>query len=183
MSDAVLLRTERLLLRPLVAADVPDVLAYRGSPEVCRYLLHEPRDEAEVRARIAETFATAPAHDGDDLQLAVESQGRVIGEVNLHLVSTVHRQAEIGWVFNPEHQGHGFATEAATALLETAFTDWGVHRAFAQLDPRNVASARLCDRLGMRREALLREESWFKGQWGDLAIYAILATEWARRGG
>ncbi len=44
--------------------------------------------------------------------------------------------------------------------------------------PRNLASARVCERLGMRLEAHLREESWFKGEWGDLLVYAVLASEW-----
>jgi RimJ/RimL family protein N-acetyltransferase len=57
-----------------------------------------------------------------------------------------------------------------------AFGDLAMHRVFAQLDPRNSASARLCERLGMRREAYFREDIWFKGEWGDTAVYAMLAA-------
>jgi aminoglycoside 6'-N-acetyltransferase len=59
-----------------------------------------------------------------------------------------------------------------------AFDDLDMHRAWAQLDPRNVPSARLCERLGLRREAYFRQDIWFKGEWGDTAVYALLAAEW-----
>jgi RimJ/RimL family protein N-acetyltransferase len=72
----------------------------------------------------------------------------------------------------------GYATESARALIDRCFEDWGVHRVYAEMDPRNRASARLCERLGMRLEAHLREESRFKGEWGDLLVYAVLASEW-----
>jgi RimJ/RimL family protein N-acetyltransferase len=90
------------------------------------------------------------------------------------------RQAESGWAFNPDFHGRGLATEAARELLVLAFADLGMHRVFAQLDPRNAASARLCERLGMRREAYFREDIWFKGEWGDTAVYALLAADWLR---
>ena len=85
------------------------------------------------------------------------------------------RQGEIGWVFDPDHGGQGYATEATSEVVRIAFDELGLHRVWAQLDPRNTASAALAVRLGMRQEAHLREESWFKGEWGDLAIYALLS--------
>jgi RimJ/RimL family protein N-acetyltransferase len=102
----------------------------------------------------------------------------VIRDVRIRAGKLRDRQGEIGWVFHPEYHGRGYATEAARELVQMALDDLGMHRVWAQLDPRNLASARVCERLGMRQEAHLREESWFKGQWGDLAIYAILQTEW-----
>jgi len=145
--------------------------------------MHEPRDEAAVAAFIADVAGAAqPTLDGQHLNLGIESQGHVIGDVSLGLISATNSQADIGWVLNPAHQGQGYATEAANAMLRVAFDDMAVHRVFAELDPRNESSARLCERLGMRKEAHLRQESWFKGEWGDLAIYAILASEWSSRG-
>ena len=60
--------------------------------------------------------------------------------------------------------GRGFATEAAQAVLDVCFNTLGAHRVYAQLDARNEASARLCERLGMHQEALLRENEIFKGE-------------------
>ncbi len=84
-------------------------------------------------------------------------------------------------MFAPDVAGQGYATEAARALVDLAFGELGVRRVWAQLEPENTRSARVCERLGMRREALFVQGSWFKGRWSDLAIYALLADEWAAR--
>ena len=177
-------RTERLVLRSLRETDAAELLAYRGHPDVCRYLMNEPHDQAGIEAFIAERAPrTSLADDRDSVLLAVELAGRVIGDVSLTTANVADRQGEIGWVFHPGHQGHGYATEAAGALLDLAFDEVGLHRVCAQLDPRNTASEQLCVRLGMRQEAHLREESWFKGEWGDLLVYAVLDREWRERRG
>jgi RimJ/RimL family protein N-acetyltransferase len=172
-------RTERLVLRSLRETDSADLLAYRGRPDVCRYLMNEPHDRAGIEAFIAERAPrTSFVEDRDAVLLGVELAGRVIGDVSLTTAKVVDRQGEIGWVFHPDHQGHGYATEAARALLDLAFDEVGLHRVCAQLDPSNTASEQLCVRLGMRQEAHLREESWFNGEWGDLLVYAVLDREW-----
>ena len=175
-------RTERLVLRPLDDDDIEDVLAYRARAEVCRYLQHEPMDRDEVESFVHEwESATTVAADGDEIVLGVEFEHRVVGDVRLHVGRIVDGQGEIGWAFHPRVRGRGLATEAACSIIDAAFDELALHRVWAQLDPRNVASAALCERLGMRREALLREESWFKGAWGDLAIYGLLRDEWDSR--
>jgi RimJ/RimL family protein N-acetyltransferase len=172
-------RTVRLVLRPFRHGDEADVLAYRSSPDVVRYMPAEPLHASGASAFIAErSAATAIEADEDRIILAVEHDGRVIGDVLIKAGQLADRQAEIGWAFNPGYHGRGFATEAARELLALAFAGLGMHRVWAQLDPRNVASARLCERLGMRREAYFREDIWFKGEWGDTAVYALLASEW-----
>lgn len=180
------IRTERLLLRSLSKNDLDDVHAYQKRKDVVRYLLWEVRDHEESAAHLEKRIAmTGLSRDGDGLIYAVElpdpagGHGRVIGDMSIFLKSAEHGQLEVGWVFHPAVHGRGFATEAATAVLDLCFNTLGAHRVFAELDPRNEASARLCERLGMRQEALLRENEIFKGEWGDLAIYAILASEFA----
>jgi aminoglycoside 6'-N-acetyltransferase len=139
----------------------------------------EPLPASGAVAFVAERIgATRIEGDGDKIILAVEHEGRVIGDLLVRAGQFADRQAEIGWAFNPEYHGRGFATEAARELLALAFAELGMHRVFAQLDPRNSASAKLCERLGMRREGHFHEDIWFKGEWGDTAIYALLASEW-----
>jgi RimJ/RimL family protein N-acetyltransferase len=172
-------RTERLVLRPFRHDDEADVLAYRSRDDVVRYMPADPLQPAGAHAFIAERLAaTRIAASEEKIILAVEHDGRVIGDVLIKAGQLTDRQAEIGWAFNPQFHGRGLATEAARELLVMAFSELGMHRAWAQLDPRNTASARLCERLGMRREAYFREDIWFKGEWGDTAIYALLAAEW-----
>ena len=72
-------------------------------------------------------------------------------------------------------------TEAAAAVLAIAFDQLGLHRVIAELDPRNGASIALCARLGMREEAYHVKDLWFRGDWADTGIYALLESEWAAR--
>jgi RimJ/RimL family protein N-acetyltransferase len=84
-------------------------------------------------------------------------------------------------VINPRHAGQGFATEAAAAMLVLAFDGLGLHRVTARIDARNGASAAVLRKLGMRQEAVLVENEWFKGEWSDEIDFAILDREWRAR--
>lgn len=177
------LRTARLFLRAMTEADVNDVHAYQSRADVCRYLPYEPRTRDEVAEKVAMySEAVALNGNGDFWQLAIEridDPGHVIGDVYFTIRSTANASAEIGWSLHPDQRGRGYMTEAAGAMLRIAFQEIGVHRVIAQLDPRNAASIALCKRLGMRAEANFVEDTWFKGEWGDTAIYALLDREWA----
>jgi RimJ/RimL family protein N-acetyltransferase len=175
--------TPRLRLRPLTEPDIPELLAYRGDPETCRYLPFDPMDEAVLRGRLATDFARRElTGEGQSLTLGVEREdGRLVGDVVLFLHSTRHAGGELGYVFHPDVAGRGYATEAATAVLDLAFRELGLHRVIAQLDARNTASARLAERLGMRIEAHHVRSELFKGEWSDLLVYAILTEEWTAR--
>jgi RimJ/RimL family protein N-acetyltransferase len=174
--------TERLVLRSFLPRDVDDVLAYRSQPDVVRYIPGEARDREQVSDLVAHSTTAGLIDDKHThVTLAVELDGRVIGDVLIHLDGldgADGRQVELGWVFAPDVHGHGYATEAARAITTAAFAEVGVHRVWAQLEPANTASSRICERLGMRREALFENASWFKGRWTDLAIYAIRADAW-----
>ncbi len=175
-------RTARLLLRPLTAADAGALAAYRGLPEVCRYVPFEPMSPEVITARLAGDWsATALSAEGESLTLGAElaATGQLIGDLVLFFTSAEHRGGEIGWVFHPGHGGRGYATEAAHAMLHLAFGGLRLHRVVARLDARNDASARLAARLGMRQEAYLVRNEWFKGEWTDEIGCAVLADEWA----
>jgi RimJ/RimL family protein N-acetyltransferase len=88
------------------------------------------------------------------------------------------RQGEVGWIFDPQYHGQGYATEAANAILDLAFGPGDIHRVAARCDVRNESSWRLMERLGMRREAHFREHALFKSQWDEEFIYALLWQEW-----
>jgi RimJ/RimL family protein N-acetyltransferase len=178
------LRTERLVLRTMTAEDVDDIHAYRSREDVCRYLEYEPRTRAQVAESVARHAREIELRgDGDYWQLAVErasDTGRVIGDVYFSVKSTANATGMIGWTLHPDFHGHGYMTEAASAVLEIAFAEIGLHRVAADLDPRNAGSVALCKRLGMREEAHFVEDLWCKGEWADTGIYAILDREWRR---
>ncbi|EHR50718.1 acetyltransferase, ribosomal protein N-acetylase [Saccharomonospora marina XMU15] len=180
------LRTRRLTLRPISAGDLDHVHDYLSREDVCRYLLHEPLSRQEVAAKlVAAEQRSAMGGDGDFARLAVvrDEDGVVVGDVMLNIVSVEAATTEIGWVYSPDVSGMGYATEAARALLEYAFATLGAHRVIAQLHPDNTASSRLCQRLGMRHEALHRANLWIKDGWEDTSVHAILRHEWENRAG
>jgi RimJ/RimL family protein N-acetyltransferase len=179
-------RTERLLLRPLTAADTDALLAYRADPEVCRYVPFDAMTPADIATRLATQWnRTELTGAGQSLTLGVElaASGRLIGDAVLFWHSDEHAAGELGYIFNPDAGGRGYATEAARALLALGFDGIGWHRIVARIEERNTASAALARRLGMRLEARLIENEWFKGEWSTELQFALLAREWARSGG
>jgi RimJ/RimL family protein N-acetyltransferase len=181
-SSVSTLTTSSLRLRLLTDADVPALLSYRGDADVCRYLPFPPMDEAEISRRLETQWArTTLDEDGQGVTLGVvrRDTGKLVGDVVIILRSREHGVGEIGWVFSPSVAGRGFATEAANVMLSLAFRNFGLRRVIARLDERNDASARLCERLGMRLEARLVENEVFKGELTTELDYAILSREWA----
>jgi RimJ/RimL family protein N-acetyltransferase len=175
------LRTDRLLLRRFRAEDLDRLADWQSRPDVARFVYWEPRSREEAAAVLAQRMAaTRLERDDDAIGLAVERRedGLLLGDLTLWLRSAEHRQVEVGYVFHPDAGGHGYATEAARALLTHAFQDLQAHRVFARTDARNTASAALLRRLGMREEAHFREAELFKGAWSDELVFAILDREW-----
>lgn len=179
---APVIDTERLRLRPYATADLDDLADIRRRPGVMRYLYQnvQSREEvAEVLERRAMT-QSALRREGDGMVLAVEllETGKVIGDISMRWVSEANRRGDIGFVFHPGYHGRGYAAEAARELLRLGFERLRFHRMEGRCDARNDASARLMERLGMRREAHLIDNEWFKGEWGSELVYAILDREW-----
>ena len=173
--------TERLSLRPYASGDLDALYDIQSLPEVTRYLMYGTRDRDQVREILEQRIrADGPERDAVNLAVVLPDSGTLIGDVVLFLRNPEHRQGEIGYVFHPDYGGRGYATEAARVLLRLGFKDYGLHRIIGRIDARNTASARVLERLGMRREAHLVENEWVKGEWTDEAIYGILADEWAR---
>ncbi|WP_215545643.1 GNAT family N-acetyltransferase [Amycolatopsis sp. CA-230715] len=178
------LRTERLVLRPFADGDLDALHAIHSREDVTRYLYLEPRDRVEcaeaLEKRVAGTSITEP---GQALAIAVvlAETGEVIGDLYFEWLSEEHRRAEIGFVFHPDHYGRGYATEAARELLRLGFDCLGLHRVIGRCDARNIASATVLGKLGLREEARLRENEFVKGEWVDELVFAILDREWRAR--
>jgi len=179
------IRTARLVLRPWRPRDAGDLAAFGamfGDPGVVRYLTSEVLGPVEAAAKLADRRPELTGElDWMNLAVEVAASGEVVGDAGLAWTSDGHRQAEIGYSFAGAHHGHGYATEAASSLVDLAFTTLGAHRVCGRLDARNAASGRVLERLGMRREAHLVQNEWVKGEWTDEVVYAVLAREWAER--
>jgi RimJ/RimL family protein N-acetyltransferase len=177
-------RTARLLLRPLTSGDVDALLTYRSRPDVSRYVPFEPMTREVITERLATMWANTELTDeGQALTLGIElaGTGELIGDVVLFWHSRLHGGGEIGYVLHPDCGGHGYATEAAHALLRLGFDELGLHRIIARIDERNEPSAKVARRLGMRLEARLVHNEFFKGEWSTELDFAMLADEWPAR--
>ncbi|HEU4568089.1 MAG TPA: GNAT family N-acetyltransferase [Marmoricola sp.] len=179
------LRTERLTIRPATPDDVDATWRFRRLPEVGEWITRAP----QTRAEYAEQFL-----DEDRLAktLVVELEGEVIGDLMLSIEDAWAQaevadrargvQAELGWVLDPAHAGHGYATEAVEGLIRFCFERLGLRRVTANCFADNVASRRLMERVGMRLELHTRQESLHRsGRWLDGLGYALLADEWRAR--
>jgi RimJ/RimL family protein N-acetyltransferase len=178
------IRSERLLLRPLAMNDADALLAYRGRADVSRYVPFEPMSRDDIIERIAGMWArTELTDEGQWLTLGaqVSKTGELAGDVVLFWHSREHAGGELGYVFNPLLAGRGYATEAATVILRLGFEGLGLHRIVARIDERNQPSVRLARRLGMRQEARLVDNEFFKGEWTTELDFAMLADEWYAR--
>jgi RimJ/RimL family protein N-acetyltransferase len=172
--------TARLRLDRLVAADAPPLFAYRGDDAVARYQGWKPADlaaaEAFIAAQATQVFGTPDSW----CQLAIRDKatGELLGDFGVHFPASTHDPIEFGLSMRPERQGHGYAREAMRAALTLAFGEWGYRRAVGSVDPRNVASLALLRSLGFRQEAHHVESYFFRGEWVDDVIFALLAREW-----
>jgi RimJ/RimL family protein N-acetyltransferase len=149
--DAPSIRTSRLLLRPHRMTDAGDWFALQSEPSVREFLPWPARDERSSARHLRDrTRHTRLWQSGDFLALAVERDGRLIGDVSLHLrtVAAASRSVEIGWVLHPSSGGHGYATEATEALLAFAYDVVGARWVTAVTDARNAPSLALARRLG-----------------------------------
>ena len=105
----------------------------------------------------------------------------LVGDCGLKLHESEPRHATVGITLAREHQRRGLASEGLSCLFDHLFSKTDVRRIVGDTDPENVASWRLLERLGMRREGHLRQNLWFKGRWADSYVYAILREEWLSR--
>jgi aminoglycoside 6'-N-acetyltransferase len=179
------IETERLILRPLALSDEDDLCEYQSHPEVVRYIPWPERTREQVREALEKY---APLHkdviteNGEFMLLAWElkdgsHKGKVIGQSNISIERKQDQYGEIGYVTHQDFQRQGYAYEATKALMTYAFNNFALHRLGAWIDTRNPESAKLAEKLGMRREAELIESDFFKGDWCNMWVYAILKRE------
>jgi len=177
----VLLTTERLVLRRFRAADAPALAAYRSDEDTARYQSWEPPFTLERAEDFVVHMAGRDPEAPGWFQWAVElkSQRTLIGDVGVGLHDNL-MQADLGFTFAPQQRGQGYATEAVRAVLERLFTLQGVRRVSAECDARNLASARLLERVGFTREGRRRSHTWLKGEWTDDLLFGLLSEDWRR---
>jgi len=172
--------TDRLALRDLEPSDGPRVFAYHKHPEVSRFQSWGTESVDAVQTYIRSLSAVNPEACAGWYQIGIflTNGGKLIGDCGFRPLASSLEQAEVGITVAPEYQGQGYAAEALRALLRFLFATLNKHRVFGSVDPRNLSSMRLLERVGMRQEAHFVKSLWFRGEWVDDVIFAILADEW-----
>lgn len=173
------LETPRVVLREYSIDDVEDCELYTRDPEVCRYMIWGPNGPGETQAFLEQAVRDRRANERKVYEFALVNRrdGRVAGGVGTRITNLEQREGDIGYVLRRDLWGRGIATEAARTVLDFAFDVLGLHRVWATADPENVASIRVLEKLGMRREGVLRRNVFVRGAFRDSAVYSVIEDE------
>jgi len=173
------LQTARLQLRPFDQSDADALFALHGNARVLRYWDSPPWGDRVRAERFIESCHKI-AEDGTGVRLAVvrRADATFIGWCGLTRWNPDYRSASMGFCFDDAVWGHGYATEAARAVLRWAFDALELNRVQAETDTRNAASARVLEKLGFVREGTLREDCVVAGEVSDSWVYGLIKREW-----
>ena len=157
-------------------ADAPIIAAYRGLPEIAKYQDWDmPYGLADAQRTLAKQDAWDDVTTGEWVQVGIEHQGEVVGDVAVGMVAP--GVAQLGYTLAPQHHGRGYVSEAAEAVVDALFANTDVVRIVATLDPQNVASMRILEQLGFTYEGLARRAELIRGEWLDDMRFALLKDE------
>lgn len=174
--------TERLHLRCLRPDDAKAMFAYRSSAAVAEYQSWVPESVGEVVSFIDEVSTRKFNTPGwYQIGISLRDHSELVGDCGIHVLESDPRIAEIGITIAPDFQCNGYASEALNAVFNILFVQLGKHRVVASVDPRNLASMRLMERIGLRKEAHFLQSIWFKNSWADDVVFALLGSEWASK--
>jgi len=173
------LETDRLVLRCFQVADATDLFHYLSKPETYRYEPGSP-----ISMTDAEFLCEERAETDSFVAVGLKESNRLIGHLSFHQAEPAYVNTyELGFIFNPAYQCKGYCTEAASALVRAAFATGQVHRIEARCDVLNLASQRVLEKAGFKREGMMRKQIYFRtgedGQplWVDAYLYAMLAED------
>lgn len=178
------IETERLLLRSLKVEDAEPFYGYRSDPEIFRFQGRVPETVEDVRLFFQTQTPESFLVDEKWFQIGIEHKesNELVGDIGIRSFGGDFPQAELGISLTRNNQGQGFAQEALIALMDDLFGRGQIHRILGSIDPRNVASINLFERLSFRKEAHFVKSIWTRGEWVDDVIYAILREEWLSPG-
>jgi ribosomal-protein-alanine N-acetyltransferase len=171
-----------LRLRDYRPDDAEAVQRFASDPEVVEHLPFGPNELADTKAFLRRAIESAQAVPRRSFEVALTDRatGELVGGIRLGVQSDVHRDASIGYILRRDLWGKGLVTEAASALVAFGFTQLGMHRIWATCAVDNIGSRRVLEKLGMTREAHLREHLWVRERWRDSYLYALLERDWRR---
>ena len=179
MSTCPTLETERLILRPFVLSDAPEVQRLAGERDIASTTLNIPHPYEDGTAELWIGTHEASFEAGRIVTFAIVDRGTnaLLGAIGL-TINAEHDRAEMGYWLGKPYWGNGYCTEAAAAVLRFAFEELGLNRVYACHLTRNPASGRVMQKIGMRHEGRLRQHVKKWGQGEDLETYGVLREEY-----
>ncbi|WP_054957322.1 GNAT family N-acetyltransferase [Paenibacillus dakarensis] len=171
------IETSRLIIREFIKEDWIDVHKYASDPKVTEYMLWGPNNEEETKSYVSQQLDKQQSINRTDFEIAVvlKETNQLIGGCGIYLAE---KNAEMGYCFNSEYWGKGYASEASRALLKLAFETFNIHRVYATCRPENIGSAKVLRKVGMKMEGHLREHIWAKSKYHDSYLFSILESEY-----
>lgn len=178
---AATLETDRLVIRPIQMADKDAIFAYRSDGEANKYQGWIPKSINDVEAFITKVSKRMNEPKTWFQFVILEKDSlKIIGDIGIHFFDENNHQGEIGCTLNKNHQGHGYATESLSRVIDYLFNELNKHRIITSIDPDNTKSVRLVERIGFRKEAHFVESLLIEGRWADDLIYALIEKDWGR---
>jgi ribosomal-protein-alanine N-acetyltransferase len=189
MSDHVVLKGRRIVLRPLTVADFPQWqdVRRRSHEWLVKWEPRRPPGAPDVIDSRSAFAARCRARDrerqlGTGYGFGIYVDQKLCGEININGVQRgPFQSAYVGYWIDEACAGHGYVPEAVVVLCRHAFEDLGLHRLQIAIIPRNSASRRVVEKLGIRDEGVAVRYLEINGKWEDHIRFAITSEEWKDR--
>jgi glyoxylase I family protein len=178
-ADGPVLKTARLVLRPMRLSDAEALYPIFSDGETLRYWAHRPVSALEeVQDIIARNL---PPQNAPQSSFAITREGRSVGVVNFYRQQD--GMAGLGYILDKRMWGQGYVSEAIEAALDHGFGTLGLHRIWLEIDPRNFGSVRVAQKCGFAAEGVARESFLLDGEYQDSVYYSMLREEWLKMRG
>ena len=183
MTEDLKINTDRLFLRPINLDNIEAIFNYRSDAVTNKYQNWIPETHHDVNIFINDRVSAIIDLFDTWYQFVIIKKDdlKLIGDIGIHFLDLNEKQVEIGITLDKNFQGMGYATEALKQIIKYLFTDLNKHRIMVSLDPRNIKSISLFERLGFRKEAHFKESILSDGVWIDDLVYALLKDEWIKK--
>lgn len=167
--------------RELQFDDWQYVHEYASQEKCCKYQPWGPNTEEQTIAFVNLVIKEALKVPRTRFAFVVmiPDSNKVIGAGEINIRDIRNFRGEISYIINPQYWGNGYATEVAEYLLQFGFNELKLHRIYATCDPRNIASSRVLEKIGMKYEGRMRDTLLIRDGWRDSLLYSILDKEWS----
>ena len=174
------IETDRLIIREFNEGDLKSIHEYASKPEVTMYLPFGPNNEMDTQLFLKKVIDYQIQNPRCDYEFAVilKQNDSLIGGCGIHVTNIKNKEGSIGYCYDKKFWRNGYASEAADAIINFGFQKLNLHRIFATCCPDNIGSAKVMEKIGMKKEGCLREHKLQRGKWRDSFIYSILEYEY-----